>query len=243
MGGRSRLRNEAELGRGKATRSPRACILVVCEGRKTEPQYLKALCRSIRLHTVEVRIVGQGAEVLGVVDAAKTLKEEREEAAGPSVGLTPFDEVWCVVDTEGPGDRTSWEQGSSRATALGFRLAWSNPCFEYWLLLHFERIGRSFPGYAALRPFLTKYLPHYNKSEDCFEKLAPNVPIAIENAKHVQRSQWQDTPRPIDRNPGTTVHELVERLLEVAETTIAEYRKLCPTPKTGPRKARRPKPT
>jgi RloB-like protein len=236
---RNRVRRESDLRRRGPTRRPRECILLACEGAETEPNYLKSLRRKIGLRTVDVEIVGQGAEIVGVVDEAIRLREERAAEAEQSNQRAPFDEIWCVVDTECRNDNPSWEKGVDRANATGLRLAWSNPCFEFWLLLHFELIGRSFAGYAAVRPFLSKYIKHYQKSTDCFEQLAPRVPMAIDHSKRIHRSQWQDTPKFIDCNPATTVHELVERLLEVAGMTVDDYRRRFPLPDEGPPKGKR----
>lgn len=149
---RRRVSDESALGRQRPTRRPRESILIVCEGTKTEPNYLESLCRKIGLGTVDVEIVGEGAEIIGVVDATIRRMKERAAEAEDSNQRAPFDEAWCVVDTERRNDNPSWERGVHRANAKGFNLAWSNPCFEYWLLLHFELIGRSFDGYAAIRP-------------------------------------------------------------------------------------------
>ena len=230
MGRRSRIRLESALRREKPGRRPGKSILIVCEGEETEPIYFKSLWRDIRLRTVDVKVVGQGAEILGVVDAAVHLRDERANDALDSVRMAPYDEVWCVVDTERRTDSPSWERGVDRAAAHGLRLAWSNPCFEYWLLLHFELIGRSFDGYAAIRPFVSRHIRHYTKSTDCFELLAPRIPTAVDHSKRIHRSQWQDTPRSIDCNPATTVHELVERLIEVAGMTVEQYQGQHPLP-------------
>jgi hypothetical protein len=128
-----------------------------------------------------------------------------------------------------------------RINATGLNLAWSNPCFEFWLLLHFEPIGRVFDGYAALRPFLRKHIRRYEKSMDCFEQLAPRVLKAIENSKQIHRAQWQGTPRPIDCNPATTVHELVERLIEVSGMTLEQYQARFPIPEDTSAKRKRPR--
>lgn len=241
MAGRKRVRPEIALGRGRPTRRPRECILVVCEGTETEPNYLRSLRRAIGLSTLEVEIVGEGVEIVGVVAEAIRRRDERETAAEGSNRLAPFDEVWCVADTERKKDNPSWERGVDRARATDLKLAWSNPCFEFWLLLHFELIGRSFDGYAVLRPFLSRHLRRYEKSMDCFEQLAPRVPTAIENSKTIHRGQWQNTPKSIECNPGTTVHELVERLMEVAEMTIEQYRARFPIPDTKPEKRKSPR--
>ena len=216
-------------------------MLVVCEGAETERNYLESLRTAIGMTRADVDIVGAGAEIIGVVAEAIRLREERAAAAEESNRLAPFDEVWCVVDTERKNDNPSWERGVDRARATGLKLAWSNPCFEFWLLLHFELIGRSFDGYAVLRPFLSKHIRRYEKSMDCFETLAPRVPTAIENSKQIHRAQWQHTPRVIDCNPGTTVHELVERLMEVAGMTVEQYQVRFPIPETTAKKRTRPR--
>jgi hypothetical protein len=192
-------------------------------GDEVRAELLRSLCRKIGLGTVYVEIVGEGAEIVSVVDATIRRMEERAAEAEESNQRVPFDEAWCVVDTERRIDNPSWEHGVDRADAKDLKLAWSNPCFEYWLLLHFELIGRSFNGYAPIRPFINRHIRRYEKSGDYFQQLAPRVPTAIEHSKRIHRSQWQDTPKFIDCNPATTVHELVERLLEVAGMTLGEY--------------------
>ena len=233
------MRPETALGRGRPTRRPRESILIVCEGAETEPNYFKSLRRAISLSLLEVEIVGEGAEIVRVVDEAIRLREERATESEESIRLAPFDEVWCVVDTECRNDNPSWKRGVDRSKANGLKLAWSNPCFEFWLLLHFERIGRSFDGYARVRRFLTRHIRHYEKSMDYFEQIAPRIPTAIEHSKQIHRSQWQDTPNAIDCNPGTTVHELVERLMLVAGMTIEQYQASFPLPDTAPPKGKR----
>lgn len=228
MSRRNRVRPESALRRNRPARKPRESILIVCEGEATEPNYFESLWRHIRLATVHVKVVGQGAEIMKVIDAAIRLRADRAEEAQDSARVTAYDEAWCVVDTERRNDNPSWERGVDRARAKGLKLAWSNPCFEYWLLLHFEPIGTSFDGCTALGPHLRRHIPHYEKSADCFEQLAPRIPTAIDHSKRIHRSQWQNTPKFIDCNPATTVHELVEKLIDVAGMTIESYRERFP---------------
>jgi hypothetical protein len=230
MGRQNRVRQIADLGRQSPTRRPRECILIVCEGVETEPNYFRSLRRKIGLNTVEVEIVGEGAEIVGVVDEAIRYRNERADEANTSNQKAPFDEVWCVADTERPNDNPSWERGVIKANKNGLKLAWSNPCFEFWLLLHFERLGRSFDGYSDVRPCLSRHIKHYEKSADCFEQLAPRIPTAIDHSKQIHRSQWQNTTKPIECNPATTVHELVEKLIEIAGMTVQDYQERYPLP-------------
>ena len=66
---------------------------------------------------------------------------------------------------------------------------------------------------------------------------APRIPTATEDSKQIHRSQWRDIPNAIDCNPGTTVHELVEKLIQLAGMTIEQYQACFPLP--DPETARR----
>ena len=143
------------------------------------------------------------------------------------------------MDTECRNDHPSWEPGVDKAKSNGLRLAWSNPCFEYWILLHFDRVGRSFNGYGGIKPHVSKHIPNYEKATDHFKILAPRIPRAIENSKLIHRTQWQNTPRFIDCNPATTVHELVERLIEIVGMTVEQYQKRYPLPEPAEAKGKR----
>src|SRR3546814_11877296 len=80
------------------------------------------------------------------------------------------DEVWCVVDREAAAAR----KDCLRACALAktakprkgqqFELAISNPCFEVWVLLHFERSARPFANCQEVIRSLKQHRPEYTKS-------------------------------------------------------------------------------
>lgn len=230
-GARSKADVEGGWSRPKQTDR----ILVVCEGAETEGRYLEPLRDDLNLKP-NIEIVRAGKEILGVVEEAIQRRDERAAAAASPM-VEEFDEVWCVVDTEQMiHNKTAWDKGANRAKAAKLELAWSNPCFEYWLLLHFECLGKNFDGYKRLRPKLREHMPDYEKNMDCFEQLAPRVPTAIQNSKQIHKSQYKDTPKPMDRNPGTTVHELVERLFEIAGMTAEEYQARHPLPNDKPKK-------
>jgi RloB-like protein len=67
----------------------------------------------------------------------------------------------------------------------------NNPCFEFWLLLHFEATGKFFETCEEAAKKLLKYLPDYEKTEkyytkwnhDLYLKLKPNLKTALENAQ------------------------------------------------------------
>jgi hypothetical protein len=48
-----------------------------------------------------------------------------------------IDVLWLVIDTDRWGDKQLSEV-TSECVSKHFRLAVSNPCFELWLILHYE---------------------------------------------------------------------------------------------------------
>lgn len=98
-------------------------------------------------------------------------------------------------------------------------MALSNPCFELWLLLHFEFTDRP---YASLHggksacdgviERLRRHIPEYRKNEARqFESLMDRVGEAIRNTNQLaEASQQADSPR-------TDLGQLVARLLKIAE--------------------------
>lgn len=67
----------------------------------------------------------------------------------------------------------------------------NNPCLEYWFLLHFENLGRTYKNCGDVTTKLKRYLPGYDKSARYFKKkdndiyirLKPYLRTAINNAK------------------------------------------------------------
>lgn len=132
-----RRNRERLLKRRVAVRQPRKTILIFCEGERTEPEYLNALKRQqwvSDVAEVDLRVeTKQGGSVpatlvsLAVEARKKDCKGQRE-----------FDEFWCVFDVEWPQNHPKLTSVIEEARQGGIKLAVSNPCFELWLILHFQ---------------------------------------------------------------------------------------------------------
>ena len=97
-----------------------------------------------------------------------------------------------------------------------YHLAYSNPSFELWFLLHFVNQQTEVEDCQALIRLLKQpgRLPDYEKNKDYFDVLKPLQSTAIQRAKaRAEQVRNQDTEL-ISRqsNPLTTVWELVEYL-------------------------------
>src|SRR6185295_17099142 len=133
---RSKKANWRDLPRRRSSDQPRRRILVLCEGKETEPRYLEALYAKLRPSRVQIVIEGYGEDPKALVERAVARKREVEREArrrGDSE-ISP-DEIWCVFDVDEHGRLADARQ---QARDNGIELAVSNPCFELWALLHFQ---------------------------------------------------------------------------------------------------------
>ena len=137
MSRRDRKAGARPLKRKVAIRQPRKTLVVFCEGERTEPEYLEALKRQplVRdIAAVDLRVeTGQGGSV------PQTLVNLASEARSRAVEEdAEIDEFWCVFDVEWPRNHPGLPEAVQQARANGIQLAISNPCFELWLILHFQ---------------------------------------------------------------------------------------------------------
>ena len=125
------------------------------------------------------------------------------------------DQIWCVFDRDDNKD-AELQAAVSYAEKYGYKIAYSNPAFEYWYLLHFEKRNGYLKDSAAVVDILKRkgYIENYEKNVDIFEELQKHQAKAIQYAKErVERLTIdQNTVICRDSNPVTTVYELVELL-------------------------------
>lgn len=112
---------------------PRRKIIVFSEGRNTEPEYLRNYSRLFNFSVVQVVFELLGAVPQTLVD--KAIEKSREVSSRRYQRENgDRDQVWVVFDKD---DHEGVEQLIRRCEQGGVNVAFSNPCFEVWLLLHF----------------------------------------------------------------------------------------------------------
>jgi hypothetical protein len=119
-----------DLRRKTASRPERKTVVVFCEGEASEPDYVNALKRlpTVRSNTsINIEVATERGVPLTLVRRAV------ERASDDEV-----DECWCVFDVEWPLQHPNLDEALRLADEHGIRLAVSNPCFELWLILHFQ---------------------------------------------------------------------------------------------------------
>ena len=200
---------EMKLGRRAPSRDPRHRILVVCEGKKTEPLYLKAFQHHVRNRLVHVEIVGEGGVPLTAVARAIALRDAANaDARSQRDDNLRFDEAWCVIDVD---EHPNLEEACKEAERSAIMVAVSNPCFELWALLHFREHVESWERHE-IQKALKAFLPGYEKELD-FRKMAGGYSDAVDRARELSRIAEQLGQ--LRRNPSTGVYVLTERIKSV----------------------------
>lgn len=207
-----RPRSFRETRRSTPNREPYDVVLIVCEGQKTEPSYFRSLIKELRLSSANVKIVGEecGSSPATLVDFAVD-----ELAASDG-----YDRVFCVFDRdshpdfEKARDRCHSLRQKKNGKVIPFEAITSNPCFEYWLLLHlletfkpYAATGSKSVGDLVLRELKVLLKDYQKGNASTFDRLREGLDLAIQRAKRGRQMDLE--------NPSTNVDVLVEYLREV----------------------------
>lgn len=196
------------LHRRRPSLDPRPRILVVCEGRVTEPEYFDGLRREEENRLVDVRIDNEGGAPKTIVERAANVKKNSEEEARRARDENlKYDEVWCVFDVD---EHPKLPDARQQARDNGIKLAVSNPCFELWLLLHFCEQNAHVERKAVVK-LLKTHLRDYHKHVP-FEALREGYSDAVQRARQLDRRHIEVGAE--GDNPSTNVYLLTERIRE-----------------------------
>ena len=197
--------------RQRPSRSERIPVLIVCEGRETEPNYFDQFKREEcvrKRFKIDVK-PGKGGSRQQVAQTAV----DRARRAN-----VDYDEVWCIMDVESPEGLDDMREAVLLLEAHDMRPVLSNPAFEVWLLAHFERTGTGFLNGGAVVARLNKcwqqqFRRDYDKAnEQIYRQLLPLMERAIANAEWVREKHHAPSTHILDCNSATDVYRLVVRL-------------------------------
>jgi len=198
-------KTERPIDRRSGFRRVKQTFLIVCEGEVTEPEYFN----SFRLTSASVRAVGRGLNTLSLVKESIKIKKQ-ESAKGKS-----YNQYWVVFDKDDFPDN-DFNGAIKLAETNGFKVAYSNQAFEYWLLLHFNLyqgpLHRDRYGEMLSKLLGVKYTKDSGEMARIFGQLFPRTETAISNAKKVMESHKGENPAKAESS--TTVYCLVEQLLK-----------------------------
>ena len=204
-----------DLLRRRPRIQPRTRILIVCEGVATEPEYFEEFCRDLRA-VVELVVDDRGGSPKTLVERAVEEKRVADRSAKRSGDPNArYSEIWCVFDVDA---HPLVPEAKEQARAHGIRTAVSNPCFELWLLLHFQDqtafIERN-DAQAACR----RHMPGFRKHAP-YELLRDRYDAALARAIDLgQRNVLDGEP---DKNPSTGVGSLTEAIRSMGRAAFLD---------------------
>jgi hypothetical protein len=209
-------RGRRPLRRTAGRRDERQRFLIYCEGELTEVTYLKGIRRELRASTVAIELGREHGEPYRLVKSA--INHQRWAPHRAQDRFEAYDQVWCVFDVEAPQPQPRLDAAVELARRHNVRCAISNPCFELWLLLHFQnRHPTAYLSTADACQRLEACGCGYRRRAKAldYDMLQSRRRQAHGRAVRLDQLQ-QATPAVRDRNPWTSVHLLVEALFDRA---------------------------
>lgn len=203
----------------------RCHILIVCEGKKTEPNYFKAFKSYNRgTYVYDIDVQGLGQNTLNVVDKAIELRNSGN-----------YDRVWAVFDKDSFPDE-KFNAAIIKAADNDIYCAWSNEAFELWYLYHFvnrttamkrekykaaiSRAVNDSPKYKAKKPYI------YKKNADNNFHIMTTYGSMDDAIKYAEAGSKEYTDkRYAKHNPCTMVFKLVRQLIGKDEVLNKELEK------------------
>lgn len=216
---------ESDIERPARNRKYTYHILIACEDQTTEPEYFKEYKDSFEAiwpkETLFLKPIGTGRNSLGVVQQAI---EERSKLE--TNDKTTIDQTWAVFDKDDLDKSEGNIERFNKAFDLGkeekVKIAYSNECFELWLLLHFEKEDpkKAIPRaeiYSRLEKAIQKHQPEfvYEHGNSNVVKLVSKYgdkKAAIKRAEELFNYHNQEKHQAIESNPNTLVYNLVREL-------------------------------
>lgn len=202
------------LKRRPSRRDPKKKFIIYTEGRNTEPGYLEALQRLHEGALIDIEIIGAAGVAATVANSAIEKKKDINRQSKRS-SYSKNDEVWALFDKD--GHPLVWES-ITRCGQHGVQVGFSNPCFEVWLLLHYEyydRPGSNKDAEKRLKQVCPDYDPDKGKMLD-FHAIMDRVPDAENRAENQERTRVAEGN--VREGPYTTVYHLTRSLREAVKS-------------------------
>lgn len=208
-----RPKRTRDLFRKSPSRNARERVLVVCEGGKTEPYYLRDFAHELRLTNADIKICGEecGTDPMSVYRfALEEFKKDQD-----------FDRVFCVFDKNRHATYNEAIAAIKHKNLPGGRTIEairSVPCFEFWILLHFRKTTKPYAEIQgkstcmAVIDDLRAHLPEYVKGrKNIYRRIKENTDKAIRNAQQTKEAAEKANTD----NPLTEMYILISYLRSI----------------------------
>ncbi|MCG8386080.1 MAG: RloB family protein [Cytophagales bacterium] len=183
------------MGKGRGKRDIKVKFnkrgLILCEG-ETEENYFKGLISQEkhrrRFASINVEIFKpKDHSPIGLIKHAKKLIKQAKQ------DQNDYDFVWVVFDKDGH-HRIPDAFEMARTNKPVIKVALTSPCFEFFILLHFEKTSRPFTKCDDVISYIKKagYIPEYKKASNLFKMLERVKEVGLVNSKWLRKQNESD---------------------------------------------------
>ena len=194
--------------RNSGSRIAKKIILMITEGNnQTETNYFK------RFESSEYRIVfARGNDT----DPVKMINSLISQYDALGLSAEEGDLGMSLIDTDCEKHKDSQIKDADKLCSEKVKQYVSSPCFEIWLLCHYEYSTRQYNSTDEVIKRLRYYIKDYSKSDEyIYEKTKTQILIALENAEKLNShccslGMKQHT---VEFMPSTEITSVVKLLL------------------------------
>ncbi|PIT84581.1 hypothetical protein COU37_02515 [Candidatus Micrarchaeota archaeon CG10_big_fil_rev_8_21_14_0_10_45_29] len=185
---------------------------IFCEG-KTEKNYFEKYkhmesVRGIRVEAIRAR----KTDALGIISEAIEFMGKSDYLKG--------DILFCVFDRNG-NTNEQLSKVEKIAKDNGVCLAFSNPCFEYWILCHYEYC-KDGGEYGDIKKKIERHMGEYRKGDSgVYGRIRSKTQLAIKNAEKMKNAHERNRVKLIRResNPVTLVYEIFKCIEKIKDSS------------------------
>ena len=214
--------------RRQARRAPYDRILIVTEDEKSSRFYFEEICMSENLSSVNIRVLhsSTGTDPLSVVNHAKHIFNNGD--LNKSIEPKSFDHIFVVFDRDNHktykdaiecAKKYDKRFKNDNKAQVPFKAIVSVPCFELWLLLHYDDIHAPLHRDEAFKKLKqADRFPDYEKArKDIFSKTRERLADANVRADRLIATNDLNDP---SQDPYTNIGYLVSILLNLKSSQV-----------------------
>lgn len=207
---RRNLPSTRPLNRSVEQVSPKVALHIVCEGINTEPQYFTDCVEHYTAGLVQLEIIPGAGVPDTLVRKAIEVREEllRQKRRSPD-SFTACFRVWAVFDRD---EHPLVEESIALALANKIDVAFSDPCFEIWPILHLANYGAQ-DGRHEVQRKLSELMPNYEHDKGAridYDVIKDQFQNAYDRAARLNDARINENcPR---GRPSTSVGDLVLKI-------------------------------
>lgn len=196
-------RKKRSLNRDSTYHRDTRLLVIATEGRLTEKAYFD----QFRERRVQVEILPMGEDN----QSSPQHVLERLNGYCGEYQIGEGDELWLMIDVDRWGDKIL-SAIASEAFQHGYRLAVSNPCFEVWLLCHYQKPPCKADKCQNIKDLLKETILGYDSAKLRLSDFEGKIDMAIKIADALDVNPDHRWPHAV----GTHVHKVVKSIRGLA---------------------------